>query len=360
VLRDRRLPAIDRPATRWVTPIVVILLAALPAAAHARTFKIEGVVTGTPTARGGAVTVPIKVSPPVGRALNLGTRDVGVRLGKRAPLRLSGAGASGASRLLPTRLRAGDRLKGVSSLSRRARQRLRWRVRPSLKLKRATVIRPAARALAPRPGPGAGPSGSIPLPPFSGFPGPPATPLGQIVAHLAAQASSLSTRAGEAGPLAQKIDALDPQLEALKTGLEDVTTALESLRTAVEGLQGVDPPVLDALLLEVDALIDRVQALELGPVDSIPGELDGALSKVRGSAEKLVPMVAGLSGQVATIQQTAGAQAVVTSLDAAAGLTWSRPASTRSRAAPPRSSRTRRPSPAPWTRSPRPVPTSRP
>jgi hypothetical protein len=315
VLRDRRLPAIDRPATSWATLIVVALLAALPAGAQARTFKIEGVVTGPPAAKGGAVTVPFKVTPRVGRALNLGTRNVSVRLGRRAPLRLSGAGASGASRLLPSKLRAGDRLKGVTSLSRRARMRLRWHFRPSLKLKRATVVRPAPRAPAPPRGI-VGPR-TLALPGFSGTPGPPGTPLGQIAAHLATQASALAARSDEAGPLAQRIEAQDLQLVALKTGTEELTTALESLHTA---LGQVDPADLSGLLAEVEALQDRVKALEDGisPIDSTVGELPGALSKVRGAAEKLVPAVGNIAAQVAAIQQTAGAQAVVTSLDAAA------------------------------------------
>src|ERR671919_275943 len=312
VLRDRRLQAIDRPATRWATLIVVALLAALPAAAQARTFKIEGVVTGPPAARGGAVTVPFKVTPRVGRALNLGTRNVSVRLGRRASLRLSGAGASGASRLLPSELRAGDRLKGVTSLSRRARMRLRWHFRPSLKLKRARVIRPAPRPLAPPHGT-VGPR-TLPLPGFSGIPGPPGTPLGQIAAHLATQASALAARADEAGPLAQKIEAQRLQQDPLETGIEDVTTALGLLRTALDQLG------LVALRDQVDALRARVEDLkdQIGPIDSTLGELDGALSKVRGAAEKLVPAVGNISAQVAAIQQTAGAQAVVTSLDAAA------------------------------------------
>jgi chaperonin cofactor prefoldin len=312
VLRDRTLPAIDRPATRRATLIVVALLAAGPATAQARTFKIEGVVTGPPAVRSGAVTVPLKVTPRVGRALNLGTRNVSVRLGRRAPLRLSGAGASGASRLLPSKLQAGDRLKGVTSLSRRARMRLRWHFRPSLKLKRAKVIRPAPRPLAP-PGGTLGPR-TFPLPGFSGIPGPPATPLGQIAAHLASQASALSARADEAGPLAQMIDAQRLHKDTLETGIEELTTALLELRTALDLLG------LVALRDEVEDLRARVEDLkdQIGPIDSTLGELDGALSKVRGAAEKLVPAVGNIASQVTAIQQTAGAQAVVTSLDASA------------------------------------------
>jgi hypothetical protein len=319
VLRDRRLPAFYRPATRWATLLALVLLAALPAAAQARTFKLEGVVTGSPSARGGAVTVPLKVTPRVGRALNFGTRDVNVRLPRRARLRLSGAGASGASRLSPAGLRAGDRVKGVTSLSRRARVRLRWHARPTLKLKRATVVRPAPRVPAPRRAfgpPGAGAPGGVGLGAF----GPPVTPFSQVVARLTAQTNALSTRAGEAGPLAQKIEAQGPKLEELKTGLEGVKNSFESLRTALQGLSGqVDQTALDDLLAEVEALKLRGEALEsgLGDVDSALGEVEGALSKVRGSTEKLTETVAGLAGQVGVVQGTAGAEILVVSLDTA-------------------------------------------
>jgi hypothetical protein len=313
VLRDRMLSAIHRPA-RSAALLAMVVLAALPAAAQARNYKIDGVVTGPPAVRGGAVTVPIKVTPRVGRALNFGTRNVGVRLARRARLRLSGTGASGASRLQPSALRAGDRVKGVTSLTRRARRRLRWHFRPTLPLKRATVIRRAPRAPAPQRALGA--PGTIALPPFSGLP---STPLGQIAAHLAAQASALAARSDEAGPLAQKIDAQKPQLEELKNGIKGVTDALELLHAALVTLQGQGAPV-DALITEVDAITARVEALEVGisPIDSAVGELGGALDKVSGAAEKLTPVAGNIAAQVATIQQTAGAQAAVTSLDAGA------------------------------------------
>jgi hypothetical protein len=310
VLQIRSLPAVDRFVAGRATLLALLLLVAFSAAAQARNFNVDGRVTAPPRASGGAVSVPLQLTKRAANALNLGTRRVTVRLSRRARLRLSGPGAVGASRLVPSGLRAGDRVKGVTSLSRRARLRMRWHAVPTLKLKRATVVRPAPRAPAPRRALG-GP-GTIPLPPFSGIPGVSGTPLGQLAAHLAAQTSALSARAAEAGPLAQKIEAQGPQLDALKTGIEDVTTALEALRATLQ-VHGTA-----ALVAEVDLLADRVKELEsgIGPVDSTLGELEGALSKVRGAAEKLVPAVANIAGQVAAIQQTAGAQAVVTSLDA--------------------------------------------
>jgi hypothetical protein len=75
------------------------------------------------------------------------------------------------------------------------------------------------------------------------------------VAHLTAQANTLSARAGEFGALNQKVDAQRLQLESLKNGVKGVTTALESLKSALEALEGqVDEATLDALLADVEAL----------------------------------------------------------------------------------------------------------
>jgi prefoldin subunit 5 len=289
--------------------IAVLLVAAIPAAAEARTFTVDGRVTGPPSARGGAVLVPLQLTQRAGRAMKLGTRHVRVRLNRRARLALSGAGARGATRLAPSALRNGDRLKGVTSLSKKARQRLRRRFRPTLKVRRARVIRAGRRVLAPAPGPGA-----------PGAPGAPAAPrtFEQIVADLGTQATALSLRVGEFGPLGQKIAAQLLQLESLATGIEGVTTSFESLTTALEGLEGtVDEAALEALLLNVEALSVRVEGLEagLGAVETTLGELEGALSTLASAAESLAPTAAILATQVALIRQIPGAEAQVTALE---------------------------------------------
>ena len=137
MLQDRRLPAFDRPVGR-LTLLGLLLLAGIPAAAPASPLKVDGRVTGSPAVQGGAVNVPLELTERAGRALKLGTRRVRVRLSRRARLPLSGAGANGASRLAPSALRAGDRLKGVSRSS-KARFRTRHRRRPTLKLAVARV-----------------------------------------------------------------------------------------------------------------------------------------------------------------------------------------------------------------------------
>jgi prefoldin subunit 5 len=324
VLRDLALAPFDRSAIRRATLLVPLLLAVIPTAAEARTFKIDGRVSGTPTASRGAVTVPFELTRRAGRALDLGTRRVIVRLRTRARLRLTGPGASGASRLSPRGLRAGDRVTGVTSLSRRARRRMRWHARPELKLQRARVIRPAAPVAAPPRAlgrPGSGPAGGGPAPPGGGPAplGPSAAALAQTVAHLQAETAALSARAAELGSLSQKIDAGRPRLESFKLAVEGAMTAFDSLKTALEDLEGsVDQATLDTLLDRVAALRLRVEALKngIGSIDSMLGELEGAVSKVRSAAEKLVPTVGSLPGQVLSLAQTAGAPELVSALDA--------------------------------------------
>jgi acid phosphatase type 7 len=138
VLQDRRLPALDRPAVGRLTLLVLLLLGGISGAAQASTLKVDGRVTGSPTVKGGAVTMPLELTKRARRALKLGTRSVRVRLSRRSQLPLSGAGPNGAARLAPSALRAGDRLKGVSRSS-KARFRLRYRHRPTLKLASARV-----------------------------------------------------------------------------------------------------------------------------------------------------------------------------------------------------------------------------
>jgi hypothetical protein len=322
VLQDRSLPPVDRFAAGRATVLALLLLVAIPAAAQARNIQIDGRVTGPPRASGGAVTVPLQLTKRAGNALKLGTRRVTVRLGRRARLRMTGAGASGASRLTPSGLRAGDRLKGVTSLSRSARLRMRWHAVPSLKLKRARVIRPAPRTLAT-------PGGIRPLPPFSGVPGiqgsaGPGSNLGPIVASLQAQTSRLAPRADELGPLAQTIEARSVQRDDVETGLEEVKVAFDGLKSALEALsgQGVPPAELDPVVDQVEALQLRVEALKngigSGPLKSALGDLEGVLGKVRSAVQKLVPSVATLPAQIGLIQQTPEAPAQVGELEAAA------------------------------------------
>jgi hypothetical protein len=49
--------------------LALVLMASIPAAAQARTFKVDGSVTGPPIAKGAAVTVPLQLTGRAGRAL---------------------------------------------------------------------------------------------------------------------------------------------------------------------------------------------------------------------------------------------------------------------------------------------------
>ena len=298
MLHSPTRPALGRPTLRRVSLLALLILVAVPAAAEAKNFKVDGRVKGAPTASGRAVTLPLQLTRAAGNKLRLGTRNVRVSIKRRARLRLSGSGAQGARRLTATRLRAGDRLKGVTALTRKARRRMRYTPVPKLKLKRVRVIR-SARRLAP---------------PGSGAPAAPRT-LEQVLAELSGRVMSLNARVGEFGSLPQQIEAQKLQLEGLGTGLEGVTTAFEALSTAVEA-RGVP---FEGLLLQVEALVARVEALEASTsaVEDVLGQLESGLGTISGVLEQLTTLAPLLSSQATLIRQFPGAESQVMALDEA-------------------------------------------
>lgn len=280
--------------------LALVLLAAIPAAAQARTFKVDGRVTGPPTATGGAVTVPLQLSKRAGRAVKLGTRRLRVRF-RRARLPLSGV--PGAARLAPRALRAGHRLKGVTSLSKKSRLRLRHRARPTLKLRRVSVIR------APRRGRGA------PAPP-SFAPAPSRTPE-QIVADIGTRATALSGRIGRLGSLGQQVANL--QTLRLPVGLAGVTVAFESLTTALEDRSSTDP-AFEPLLAEVKALAPGTDWLGTA-MSAIDTSLrtTRALGMIGDAVETLAVESVVLATQIELIKQIPGVLAQLTAIDEALG-----------------------------------------
>jgi hypothetical protein len=304
VLDSRTRPPGGRPFSRRVTLLALLMLAAVPAAAEAKNFKVDGRVKGAPTAKGGAVTVPLQLTRAAGNKLRLGTRNVSVKIKRRARLRLTGSDAQGASRLRAASLRAGDRVKGVTTLTRKAKRRMRYTPRPTLKLKRVRVIR-NKRRLAP-PGGGAAPAA-------------PRT-LETVLAELSGRVMSLNTRVGEFGSLPQQIEAQKLQLEGLGTGLEGVTTAFETLTTNVESNPGFElDPGFEAVLLQVEALVARVEALEASTsaVEDLLGQFESGLGTISGVLEELTTLAPLLSSQAALIRQFPGAESQVLALDEA-------------------------------------------
>ena len=298
MLHSPTRPAFGRPILRRVSLLALLILVAVPAAAEAKNFKVDGRVKGAPSASGRAVTVPLQLTRAAGNKLRLGTRNVRVSIKRRARLRLSGSGAQGARRLTATRLRAGDRLKGVTALTRKVRRRMRYTPVPKLKLKRVRVIRNARRL----------------APPGSGAPAAPRT-LEQVLAELSGRVMSLNARVGEFGSLPQQIEAQKLQLEGLGTGLEGVTTAFEALSTAVEA-RGVP---FEGLLLQVEALVARVEALEASTsaVEDVLGQLESGLGTISGVLEQLTTLAPLLSSQATLIRQFPGAESQVMALDEA-------------------------------------------
>jgi hypothetical protein len=296
VLHFPTRPALGRPTARRVSLLALLILVAVPAAAEAKNFKVDGRVKGAPTASGRAVTVPLQLTRAAGNKLRLGTRNVRVSIKRRARLRLSGSGAQGASRLAPSGLRAGDRLKGVTSLSRKARRRMRYTAVPKLRLKRVRVIR-NARRLAP------------PAPPVAAAP----RTLEQALSELPGRVASLNAKVGEFGTLPQQIEAQKLQLEGLSTGIDSVNTAFESLTTAVEG-RGAG---FEGVLLTVEGLVLRIEGLEgsMSAVTDALSQLESALGTIGGTLEQLTIMAPMLASQAALIRSFPGAEAQVMALD---------------------------------------------
>jgi hypothetical protein len=303
VLDSRTRPPGGRPIARRVALLALLIsvLVAVPAAAEAKNYKLDGRVKGAPTAQGRTVSVPVQLTRAAGNKLRLGTRNVRVSIKRRARLRLSGSDAQGASRLAPTGLRAGDRLKGITSLTRKARKRMRYTPVPKLKLKRARVIR-NARRLAP-------PGGAAPAAPRT---------FEQALAELPGRVLALNAKVGEFGSLPQQIEAQKLQLESLGTGLEGVTMAFEALTAAVESNPGFDVnPGFEGVLLQVEGLVARIELLEgsTTAVEDALGQLESGIGTIGGALEQLTIMAPLLASQAALIKSFPGAEAQVMAID---------------------------------------------
>jgi hypothetical protein len=298
VLDSRTRPPGGRPISWRVALLALLMLAAVPAAAEAKNFKVDGRVKGAPTAKGGAVTVPLQLTRAAGNKLGLGTRNVNVKIKRRARLRLSGSDAQGASRLRAAALRAGDRVKGVTSLSRKAKRRMRYTPRPTLKLKRVRVIR-NKRRLAPPAGP------------------PAAAPrtFEQALAELPGRVLALNAKVGEFGTLPQQIEAQKLQLESLGTGLEGVTMAFETLTGNLEGRP--DAAAFEGVVLTVEGQVARIELLEnsTSAVEDALGQLESGIGTIGGALQELTTIAPLLASQAALIKSFPGAEAQVMALD---------------------------------------------
>lgn len=105
MLDSRTRPPGGRPTARRVTLLALLIpvLVAVPAAAEAKNYKVDGRVTGVPTASGGAVTVPLQLTREAGNKLRLGTRDVRVKIKRPARVRLSVASSAATGLATPPR-----------------------------------------------------------------------------------------------------------------------------------------------------------------------------------------------------------------------------------------------------------------
>jgi hypothetical protein len=302
VLHYRTRPPIGRPAAKGATLLALLMLVAIPAAAEAKNYNVDGRVNGVPSVKGGSVSVPLQLSGQAARKLRLGTRGVRVRISRRARLPLSGSGAQGASRLRATGLQAGDRVRGVTSLTRKARRRMRYTARPTLRLKRVRVSRNARRLGSP------GSPGS----PGSSAQAAPRT-LDQALSELSGRVMGLNAKVGEFGSLPLQIEAQKLQLESLSTGLEGVTTAFETLVSNLEA-RGVG---FEAALGSAEALVFRIEILEgsTSAVEDALGLLESGIGTIGGTLEQLTIMAPLLASQASFVRSFPGAEAQVMALD---------------------------------------------
>ena len=295
MLHYRTRPPTGRPAAKGASLLALLMVVAIPATAEAKNYKVDGRVNGVPSAKGGSVSVPLQLTGQAGRKLRLGTRSVRVRISRRARLPLSGSGAQGASRLRATGLRAGDRVRGVTSVTRKARRRMRYTPRPTLRLKRVRVTRNARRLAPPGPSAQAAPR-----------------TLDQALAELSGRVMSLTAKVGEFGTLAQQVEMQKLQLESLGTGLEGVTTAFEALTSALEARPG-----FELVMASVEALVLRVEALENSTeaVETVLGSMESGIDKVGSALEELATAAPLLAGQASLIRQFPFAEQQVLALD---------------------------------------------
>jgi hypothetical protein len=292
------MPGMSFSRRHVIALLALVLLASVPAAAQARNFKVDGRVAGPPTAKRGTVAVALKLTARSGRALKLGTRRVRVRF-KRARLPLSSA--AGRSRLAPRALRNGDRLKGVTSLSKKGRLRLRYRARPTLKVRRVRVIRAVRRRRAAPFVP------SLPVAPGR-------TPE-QIVNDIGTRATAVSVRIGRISSFGQQIARL--QALRLPVGIAGVTLAFESLTAALEDRVGTDP-AFGPLLAEVEALAPGGEWLgtAVGAVDTSV-RTSHVLIVIGDAVETLSVGSVVLTTQIQLIQQMPGLVAQLIAIEEA-------------------------------------------
>jgi hypothetical protein len=285
-------------SARRMALLALLLLAAIPAAAQARNYQVDARVTGSPVAKGGSVTLSVVLSKRSGRAVKVGTRRVRVKF-KRARLPVVGGGAR-ASRMAPRALRAGHRLRGVTSLTKKSRRRLRYTARPTLKLKRVKVVRSVRRQ-----------HGAVPRPVFV----PPPSGTQQIIRSISTRSTTLSSRIGRLSSINQQFARMKTLL--LPVGLAGVTAAFQPLTAALEGRAGSDS-AFEPLVAEVGAI---------GPSGDWLGTATGAINasvritrtmaSIGDAVETLAATSSTLGAQPALLGQMPGLAEQLATIDAA-------------------------------------------
>ena len=85
MLDSRTRPPGGRPISWRVTLLALLVLVAVPAAAEAKNLKVDGHAKGAPTAKGGAVTLPLQLNLVVAIAAAVA---IGLLMDHRTPQRV--------------------------------------------------------------------------------------------------------------------------------------------------------------------------------------------------------------------------------------------------------------------------------
>lgn len=275
--------------------LAAVAAAAPPAGAAAVT--IDGHAIAPPVVKGQRVLTTIVLTARAERAARLRKGVVRVSVPRRALLRApkptattaTGAATRGTTKVSPLTIRVGDRIRGVTSLTRKSRARLARRPLPTLTLRSSRILSRASIL-----------SNDELQRMIEG--------LGEQLRALAARVDALATSTtASIGALNGRIDVSTARINQLDSGLSTLRGLLALLAERVDALElgagdgGVDGSALQGLRNDLDGLLGRVGLLE-GLTDGLGlnlGNLGATVSGLLGSmaaAESRIDDLVSISG----------------------------------------------------------------
>lgn len=310
-----------------VSLCALVLLAAVPAPAAAAAVAIDGHVIAPPTTNGKRVTVTLVLTARSERAARLQKAVVRIGVPRRtlltAPAPGAKPGARRTVRVSPLTIRLGDRVRGTTRFTRKARVRLRRQVLPTLTLRGSRLLSRTSMLSNDE--------------------------LQRMIESLGEQLRTLSARVdalaaatttgfrsleGRLGATSARTDQLAGSVASLGSLLATLAGRVETLEVA-PAPGGADPAVLQGLRDDIDGLLGRVGSLEgvtsglgvdLGQLNSTVGGLLGSMSDAESRITDLIGVTGALGTQLdaarGVLDQVPGLVAQVTGIDSAlTGLT---------------------------------------